>query len=441
MTRPPAPAIFLAWIILVLILFRVLGPRRAALVAILGGLLVLPRGSALPPPHDLPAFNKSTATGLAIILGVFLTDPWTLVRARPRWADLPMAVFVASPLLSTAAHRFRQACESTDQSWQNLTIWAVPYLIGRLYHGDDDGPRRLSIAVVTAGLLTIPICAFEAVLGPKWYLNKLVYGIPPHEQVAQRLGGWRPEGFLNSGLELATWMALTTALACWLWLCRANWRPWRLPSWSPALALGLTTVACRGVYGYVILLIGVPAAVLTRALGTRAILVALLLIPPVYTGLRISGRWDGRELRDLARRAGKEGTVAIRMDAEARQVGEVFEYDPILGFGGRYYDAWSDAWWAMVLRQGGLVGLTAYLMAFLVVPAGLAALRLPLRGGWRPIDPPAWGLALFVILHTIDALHNSSIFPPATLLGGALTGASLRAQAKFGPSVARSGRP
>src|SRR5947199_128189 len=83
------------------------------------------------------------------------------------------------------------------------------------------GPRRLSIAVVVAGLLSIPICVFEAALGPKWYLNGLVYGIAAHEQVAQRLGGWRPEGFLNHGLELATWMALATVLAFWLWLCRA----------------------------------------------------------------------------------------------------------------------------------------------------------------------------------------------------------------------------
>jgi hypothetical protein len=352
-----------------------------------------------------------------------------------------MAAFVISPLLSTAGHRFLQARASADQAWQNLTIWAVPYLIGRLYFSDDDGPRRLSIAVVAAGLLTIPICAFEAVLGPKWYLNALIYGIPPHEQVAQRLGGWRPEGFLNSGLELATWMALTTVLACWLWLCRANWRPWRLPAWSPALALGLTTAACRGLYGYAILLIGVPAAVLTRMLGTRAILVALLLIPPAYLGLRISGKWQGRELRELARHAGKESTVAIRMDAEARRVGEVFDHDPILGFGGRYYDAWSDAWWAMVLRQGGLVGLIAYLTAFLLVPAGLAVLRLPLQGGWRPTDPPAWGLAFFVILHAIDALHNTSVFPPATLLGGALVGASLGRRALFVPPTARSGQP
>jgi hypothetical protein len=37
-------AVFLAWPPVVAILFRVIGPRRAALVAILGGLLFLPRG-------------------------------------------------------------------------------------------------------------------------------------------------------------------------------------------------------------------------------------------------------------------------------------------------------------------------------------------------------------------------------------------------------------
>jgi hypothetical protein len=425
MRLPFATIAFLAWVPAVLILFRALGPGRAAAVAVLGGHLFLPPGGAFPPPYNIAGSNKHTMTGLAIVLGVLLTDPRALWRARPRWADLPMAVFVASPLLASASHGFRRWPAAAEQAWQNAAIWAVPYLAGRLYFGDEDGPRRLSVAVVVAGLLYVPICAFEAALGPEWYLVRLVYGIPPVDVTAWRLGGWRPQGFLNQGLELATWMALTTVLACWLWLGRPSWRPWRLPSWSPALALGATAVASRGVYGYAILAIGVPAALLTRALATRAILVMLLLVPPSYMAVRISGAWDGRELMKLARRAGKEGTVAVRMEAEARQAREALAGAPILGEGGRYYDAWSDAWWPMVLRQGGLVGLSSYLAAFLLVPVGLAVARL--RPGSRPgaVDSPAWGPALFVILHAIDALQNTSVFPPVTLLGGSLVGAAL----------------
>ena len=50
--------------------------------------------------------------------------------------------------------------------------------------------------------------------------------------MVDRLGGWRPEGFLGNGLELAAWMALTTVMAAWLWL-RGPGGPFGLPSWPP----------------------------------------------------------------------------------------------------------------------------------------------------------------------------------------------------------------
>ena len=298
MNRPLILTVDLAGLALVPFLFRTLGPRRAVLIAIFGGLLVLPRGAQVlalgPATIEL---NKFLVSGLAVLLGVVLFDRRALLRARPDWLDLPMAACVASPLVSMAVNGFDRPREFLDGAWWKLAAWVVPYLLGRIYFGDAAGTSRVVVGVMAAGLLYIPVCLFETALGPRWYLLGVIYGIPPHEGVAHRLGGWRPEGMLNSGLELAAWMALASVVACWTWLSRSGVRLWRLPAWVPALALTSTSLACRGTYGYLLLGAGLLATALTQALRTRLVLVTLMLLPLVYIGLRVSGAWTAGNWR------------------------------------------------------------------------------------------------------------------------------------------------
>jgi hypothetical protein len=99
-----APIVLLAWALVVVILFRVLGPRRASTIAVLGGFLILPRYAAL---LDFPTIERRTIPGLALLLGVLLFDRRSLVHARPRWIDLPMALFVLSPAARVGRPRGR----------------------------------------------------------------------------------------------------------------------------------------------------------------------------------------------------------------------------------------------------------------------------------------------------------------------------------------------
>ena len=170
---------------------------------------------------------------------------------------------------------------------------------------------------------------------------------------------------------------MTAVMATWLWL--GGWRPPRCPGWAPALALFVASLSCRGVYGYILLTIGVASAVLTRSLRSRAVLVALSVIPVAYMGLRGSGLWDGGLLVQGAGLAGRAGTVAFRLMAEDELIHRVVEHNPLFGFGNYVWHGglsrWPDGYWLRALWMGGLVGLALQLTALYILPAALALSR------------------------------------------------------------------
>ena len=308
-----------------------------------------------------------------------------------------------------------------DQVWLTATEWAIPYAIARLYLADADGPRRMAVAVVVAGLAYIPICWYETVVGPDYYLGRLAYGTAAYAPQAERLGGYRPEGFLGTGLELASWMSLATVMAAWLWASGAAWRPirWALPMASTALAA--TAIACRGVYGYGEMAVGLVATAITAGLRTRVALMALVLLPPAYVAARGTGAWDASILREAAKKVGKEGTIAFRVDAEDQFVRDTKAAGILFGTGGRFPYWQADGWWPATLKGGGLVGLLAQYSAFLV-PAGLVAFGPRRRFPARSVEV---GLALVLALMVVDSLHNTSPFAAIPMIAGTLVGSSL----------------
>jgi len=410
------------WAVAVAVLFRAVGPRRASLVAILGGLVLLPRVGMMVGPAP---FDKRTATGLGLILGVLLFDRRALRGARARWLDLPMAAFALAPLIGLATGGPAATADVVDLAIQRGLGWIVPYIIGRLYFGDAEGARSVAVAAVSAGLVNIPICLYEEAAGPARYLSGLLYGTPYMAGMVDRLGGYRPEGFFSSGLELASWMALTSTLATWLWL-GGRWRPRRIPAWLPALALIATTLSCRGVYGYLLLAVGVATAWLTGFLRTRWLVVALLILPVAYIAARTSGAWDGRLLARGADLTGRESTVGFRLAAEDELIRRVMGRDLVFGFGNYVWHSeglrWPDGQWLHLLWNGGLVGLAASTGALYLVPAALALAHPRGRPGRSEALSTAWGLALWCSLHALDGLHNNGHLTPTALIGGSLVG-------------------
>ena len=429
MTNSFAPWVDLAWFPIVMALVWTLGARRAAPIAILGAYLFLPPHAQLGFLQPLMV-EKRTIAGPAFLLAVLIFDRRSLLQFRPSWLDLPIVAYVFCPLVGLAWHRFDQVGGSIDQAWLLLNEWAIPYLIARVYFGDADGPRRLAGAIVVGGLIYVPICWYESAVGPGLYISGLVYGTGYHEGMVFRMGGYRPEGFLSNGIELATWMALTTVMAAWLGLSFSGYRLFGLPGWCTwivAAVLGATTLLCRGVYGYAELAIGLVATAFTLGLRTKALLVVLLLLPPAYLVTRTTHVWSGQEMREIARRADKEGTISIRLDSEDRVVSEVVGHDLAFGFGGRapYWEV--DSWWAVELRTGGVIGLVAWLLAFLF-SVMLVIFRSRRRFPARSVEV---GLALLVLIIMIHSLHNTSVFAALPLIGGALVSSILAG----GPTV------
>jgi len=424
------PAALGAWIPATMILFRAIGPRKAAPIALFGAFLLLPR--EITPYLYLGPFpiNKNTVSGLALLAGVLVSDPRTLLRARPSPLDVPMILFVVLPLASLAANGFADYPISIDHVSRNLAGWALPYLIGRLYFADREGPRRLAVAITLAGLASLPIFGFEMAMGPRWYLAGLVYGIAPYENMVSRLGGWRPEGYLDSGLEVATWLALSATAAAWLWL-RGGWRSRKVAAWAPALVLSLATIATRGVYGYANIAIGMATVGIGHFARTRVALILLAAVPPAYVVSRITGVWDGSAMTSLAARAGRGDTVAYRLGAEAAYMKKVADHNLAFGFGGTesaIFDFWSqrhlwpDGWWIHQLRAGGVVGLTAFWLASFLIPAALGiALPAGRTGGATP-GAMARGLSLLLLLHALDSVHNMNALTQTPLIGGSLVG-------------------
>lgn len=437
-------AVLLAWVPIVAILFRAIGPRRAVLVALLGGFLFLPIGQVKLAPTTL-AFpvDKWNVMGLGMILGVLLFDRRSLFQTRPRWFDVAMAAFYLAPLIGLVTGVPGTSADVRDVMIGRGLGWVVPYVMGRLYFGRPDGPSEVVIALTISGLSYIPVCLYEEFAGPSRYLAGLIYQINYNEGMVNRLGGWRPEGFLGSGLSVASWMAMTTVMATWLWL-GGGWRSRRWPAWAPALALLATTLSCRGVYGYLLLGVGIAAALLTRVTRSRAILVLLILVPLTYMMVRASGLWDGVQLVEVANNlTGRGDTVDFRLRAENGVIRKVFDRNPVLGFGtyvwhGEGFD-WPDGSWLHALWMGGLLGLALQLSALYVLPASLALSRPTGRPNWWQASSPRWGLASWCILQMIDNMHNTSYFTPTALIAGTLVGLHLSKE-PWGRAAPTSGR-
>jgi hypothetical protein len=426
-------AVLIGSIPLIALLVRILGPRRAALCAILGGYVFLPKVFLDFIPGRI-GFGKPDAIAAGLVLGIVGFDRAALGRARLRWIDLPMLAWVLYPLTGFLTESRLVPWDVAEMIYRRTTGSLVPYAAGRLYFGDDEGTRSIGVGVVLAALVLVPVCWFEALMGPEWYLNGLIYGIPYQEGLVTRAWGWRPEGFLGNGIELANWMAMGGGLAFWLAIGDRAWPSRWGPSWWPPLVLVLTVAACRGLYGYVFLGVGLAAAGLTRTLRTRWILVALALVAPVYMALRVTGTWSARNLPRLVEVVGKTESIGFRIAAEDAVMRSVLARHPALGFGVHIWNVsvvhetftnWPDGAWLATLWEGGLVGLALALAAIHLFPAGLALARPPGRPRPWEAGSAAWGLVLGSILHMTDSLHNPAPFLPTALIAGALAGRSL----------------
>lgn len=418
------PITLIGWIPAVLLLFAVLPPRRAVIAAYVGAWLFLPMAGY--QIQGLPDYTKVTATGYAALLGVLLFDGTRLVSLRPSWVDLPIAVWCIVPFASSIVNG-HGAYDGTSGVLSHVVSWGLPYLFGRLYYSDWEGLRDLAIGILIGGLIYMPLCLWEIRMSPR--LHRAVYGYHQHSLSQHyRFGGYRPKVFMQHGLAVGLWMALSSLLGLWLWLRGGLVRLWGVPMKALAPALAATTILCKSL-GAIILFVGGVAVLFAPGRLRTAGIAGLVLVVPLYLAARVQGGWTGEKLVELAAVIDSDRASSLqgRLRQEDRLV--VFAMQrPLLGRGAS--GGWrhveddqgrvvTDSLWIITLGPYGLAGLVSMTLTILLPPA-LILHRIRPALWEHPAASPAVGLAMVVVLHMIDCLVNAMLNPVYLLAVGGM---------------------
>jgi hypothetical protein len=432
-----------------LVLFVLLGARRAVAVAHVAGWAFLPVATI-----DLPAldYDKAAAIGIGCALGVLLFDLPRLLALRPQLTDLAVLATVAAPMASSLANGLG-AYDGLVNALGRVFLWGLPYLFGRLYFADRDGLVELARAFVWGGLVYVPLCLWELRMSPQ--LHAQVYGYYAHAsgftQVV-RFGGWRPTVFMHHGLMLGLWMASATVVAAGLALLprTREQRFLGLRALHAALLLLAVTVLCKSSASIAWAVAGCALLWLGRRANVRPLAVALAVLPLVYVVVRTADLWSGAELVELVELAGapdRAESLDYRFEAERLLADKALE-QPLFGWGGymRGFVPWErsvsgfvvpDGLWTLYFNMNGLLGLGG-LLGMLLAPLWAALRSAPGPAWCRAALAPRAALGLVVALFAVDCLLNAMVVPLVLVAAGAVCGSAAAARARQ-PVRARAG--
>jgi hypothetical protein len=444
------PVVLGMWVLATVVLFGKRPGRDAALFALIGGWAVLPTGVYPPSVFLTPignvgtmhalavptavVINKALAIGLGCLLGVVLFDWPAVRRLRPTWLDAPILAWFLVPIAASMAGG-RPLAEGLASARYLALAWGVPYLMGRLYLGDNESLRHLGLGLVLAGLLYVPLGVVEFVHGP--FLYGLVYGPHPYQiEGAARLIGYRPLVFLEHGNQLGTWIATAAVAAVWLWKSGQMRRVGPVPG---AAVAGLLVAACVlfQSHGALILmvLVLVPLLLAERLVrlprpvhaviagGIMMLVVAgssgLFLLAAVGVDMTVVRL----KVRDLFHMIGKT-SVTWRLARSEEDLARIAER-PILGWAqpdwsaatdGRFINPVNLGLWLTILGSYGIAGLCC-VAAILLVPVVEVLRKLPLAE-WAGGQYSAVAMAAVLLaMAAVDSLFNSVVLLP--LLAGA----------------------
>jgi hypothetical protein len=415
------------WIPVVLFLFTVLKPRHAVIVAYIGGWLFLPVfGIDL---KGLPPYSKVSATAYGVLFGAALFDLDRLLTFRPRWFDLPIALWCIAPLFASLSNGLGWY-DGLSACLSEIVMWGIAYFLGRVYFSDWEGVRELAIGVFVGGLIYLPLCLLEVRMSPQ--LHRWVYGYHQHSFGQQkRFGGYRPMVFMQHGLACAMWMTTASIVGLWLWMSGAVKKIYHVPMYLLVPAMIVTAVLCKSAGAFILLFVGLGTFFWIRNVRTALPLLALIAFIPAYVALRSSAMWTGQNLVDAATTIFNEKRAAslqVRLDAENLLTEKALK-QPAFGYGrwnrNRVYDekgkdmAVTDGLWVIVLGQTGFVGLTAITTAILM-PALLYWRRVPTRWWMHPMAAAGASFAVLLPLHMVDNLWNAMLNPIYVLVIGGL---------------------
>ncbi len=427
------------WPLLSLFFFVALPPRRAVLMSIMGGWLILPQAAI--NIQGLPDYTRFTAALLGAFLGVVFFDLGRLFQIRWRWFDLFALLLCICPLptsISNELGAFGGVYDGASAIFQQCTIYGFPYVLGRLYFSDRDGIRDLAISFIIAALVFAPFCLLEMRLSPRFHY--WVYGYHTSSlTTVKRLGGYRPRVFFRSGIETGMLMAAASLISFWLWRARSIKSVSVIPIAIVTAGVTSTFALCRALNGYGLYILGLVCTGGLKWFRLRVMVAALVLAPAGYIGLRVMTGWEAKRLTDLAYEISPDRAASLRsrIGHEVRLIEHAWKR-PIFGWGGYSRNRpdffgddtaagtmgneyVTDSLWIVVFGKLGLVGLVSLCGVF-VLPPCLLTRRLP-AGLWlTPEFAPAGALALVLGMFFVDCLFNAMLNPIYFVAAGALMG-------------------
>ena len=433
---PTVPLMMFGWIPLVLKLFQRLKPHHAAIAGFLLAWMFLPQYDYELP--GLPNYSKVSAGSYGILLGTWVFNRAAFSRIKFHPLDLPVALWCVSAFCSSVSNGLG-AWDGMSAMLGKITVWGIPYFIGRLYFDTTESLRDLCLGIFLGALIYVPFCLFETVMSPR--LHKIIYGWHPHKfGQTKRGGGWRPVVFMEHGLMNSMWMA-AGSLAGLRLLASKNLGK-RLPVIPISSALAVTIVVvtfilCKSMGAFLLMIFGLTAIVMATRFRLSWLIMIILIFPSFYMVSRGTGMWDAENLLEVIRQNTSEertGSMEFRIKNE-NMLSEKAREHLIFGWGGwkRSYvrnDAGEtisipDGLWILAYGQNGLFGLTALTLT-LLLPQILFLRKFPIKTWREPAVAALVPLSVLLGLFMLDNLLNNMFNPVMLLSAGGLTGLYIR---------------
>lgn len=452
------PIAMFGWIAACVALFLKRRPQEAVVAAVIGGFLLLP---AMSYDFPGPKYTKTTSIALGLILGGWLSGQSGKYPFTPSLQDLPMLLWCfVSPVATSLLNGLGLHNGLSDMAL-NTSEWGVCYWAGRKYFSEPASLRVLAKGIALGGLLYFPAVIFEVRMSPQ--LSNIFYGFFPHSFAqTYRYGGFRPIVFMNHGLMVALWMAVSATVMLWLWRGKAlkGWA--EIPQAIASLCLFGAALLCKSANGWFFMALGILALAYFRRTESTLAFRLLLLAVPAYIALRISDILTVAPLQSLASTffdADRTDSLGWRLLQENLFAAHA-RARPWFGWGG-YDRFWPvdpatgerliqmvDSFWIITYSCSGLVGLGSAYLALGLGPWRVLGLygRGERRGMAALADSyelDAVLLSLVVCFFMLDSLLNSMFFPVYILCSGALTSQCLsrrrsECEAAARPSEARA---
>jgi hypothetical protein len=433
---PQAQLAMIAWFVIIFYIFKRYPPRTAVIVSFLGGLLFLPQRAGFSLPL-IPDYQGMVAICYGIVINLFLRDSKRLKQLRITWLDLPMLIWCICPFFSSITNDLG-IYDGLNESMTQIVIWGFPYILGKLYLNNLASLTVLTENIVKAGLIYVPLCIWEGLMGPNLHL--IVYGYYAHPSgitQAIRYGGYRPVVFMQHGLMVGMWMMTVALVTMWLWQSKTIKKVWGYSVGILVPILIFTVIWVRSTGAYIYFVLCIIILVTAKFLKNSLPLLILIVIIFTFIHINVTGNFQGdgilQSLREMGLSEDRIQSLQFRWENEVI-LGEKARERLWFGWGGWnrnrvYEENWLGEWvdvsvtdslWIIAFGIRGVVGLYSITTALLLPPL-LFTFKYPPKIWFHPQVAPAAVLSVCVCLYMLDSVFNSMYNPIFLLISGGLT--------------------